>query len=348
MTSDKWIGVHTGGAHYLDHLGILCEGLEIPLIVTDPVAYQVAQDFYPQLQVEYRDFSELTLDFLACRADVIFESGHHFALELIPLWELIYGKKMRVVYCPHGNSDKRQQTRKDISLIYGDHMEDLLRTTGEMSRLGKTVVTGNYRAAYYRAHQKWYDNRLETLLKDKIQKNRKTVLYAPTWPDGESQSSWLLQGTRVMEEVSAVFNLLIRWHPFLDDLYPAENEKMRQLCQQMPGIVNLSAFPSIYPILHQADFYLGDFSSIGYDFLSLNKPLFFLDRHEGEIYECGITLTEDQHWGEAIQSFQDNINWGEKRQQLSRKVFGKERDFERIKKDLHEALSTDRASWIEV
>lgn len=346
MTSENWIGIHTGGAHYLDHLGVLCEELQIPLIVTDEATYQVAQNFYPQLQVEYRDISELTLEALASCADVIFESGHHFALELIPLWELICGKKMRVVYCPHGNSDKRSQTRKDLSLVYGDHMATLLQRAGEMDRLEKTVITGNYRLAYYRKHQEWYDNQLNILMQNKIQKGRQSVLYAPTWPDGENRSSWLSHGMRVIEEVGSMFNLLLRWHPFLDDLYPAESEKMKYLCQQMPGVVDLSAFPSIYPILHRADFYLGDFSSIGYDFLSLNKPLFFLDRHEGEIYECGITLGRNSHWGKSIQLFQDNAQWEKRRVQLLKRVFGEERQIEMIRKDLREALSVDRASWL--
>jgi hypothetical protein len=77
----------------------------------------------------------------------------------------------------------------------------------------------------------------------------------------------------------------------------------------------------------------------------MNKPLFFLDRHEGEIYECGVTLEEGQPIGEVIRAFQDNTILSEKRKKLARKVFGAEKNFEMIKSEIKEALSFDRASW---
>ncbi len=335
----KWIGVHTGEPHYLDHLGVFCEMLDIPLIVSDTKTFEAAQEFYPNLKIKFLEIGDLSLYFLQENADVIFESSHHFAAELVPLWELLYGKKMRVVYCPHGNSDKKpaHATRKDISLVYGDHMLELLKETGDINRLESWVVTGNYRADYYKMHQKRLDAKLEALIG---KKSRKTVLYAPTWNDGQSRSSWLLHATRVIEELSGSFDLMLRWHPFLDDLFPVESEKLRYLVEQTPGVFDLSNFPAIYPILERSDFYLGDFSSIGYDYLVVDKPLFFLDRHEGEIYDCGVTLTLDQHWGAALQNFQDNPDWSLKRQTLAKKVFGQNRSLETIKSELKNALNS--------
>lgn len=341
MLSEKWIGVHTGGPHYLDHLGVLCAGLEIPLIVSEKETFQVARQFYPDLQVEYRDLSEMTLDFFAQQADAIFESGHYFAKELIPLCELLYGKKIRVVYCPHGNSDKNPgMIQKDISLIYGDHMKSLQEKTGENHHIGKTVVSGNYRALYYDIHRSRLDKQLEGVLKKQIITGKKTVLYAPTY-DATSFSS----NGRVIEEIASSYNLLIRWHPFLEDLYPAENERMKYLCKKTPGIIDLSSFPSIYPILHRADFYLGDASSVGYDFLTFNKPLFFLGKQEGEIYACGVSLQENEHWADAICRFQDSRDLAEKRERLAERVFGRKRSFKEIKEEIKQALSVDRACW---
>jgi CDP-glycerol glycerophosphotransferase (TagB/SpsB family) len=329
----KWIGVHTGGPHYLDHLGILCEGLGISLLVTQQDTYEAAKEFYPDLHVELIDLRELSLDYLAERADVIFESGHTFAAELLPLWELLHGKKMRIVYCPHGNSDKRSpKLKKDVSLIYGDYMREHLEKTGENLILEKMVVVGNYRAAYYRAHQKWYDQKLEEFLV--LDPNKKTVLYAPTWDD----KNWFEKTLKVVEEIEPHFNLLMRLHPFLKDLYPVESEK----------ISDFSKFPSIYPILNRVDYYLGDFSSIGYDFLTCDKPLFFVEDGEGDIYDCGIKLERHDHYGEAIKGFQDTLYWKEKRKKLATRVFGSNKSFESIKNEIIEALSSDRASWITV
>ena len=60
-------------------------------------------------------------------------------------------------------------------------------------------------------------------------------------------------------------------------------------------------FPPIYPLLKAADLYIGDFSSIGYDFLSFNKPMFFLNQTRRDVkkdpglflYQCGIEITPD-------------------------------------------------------
>lgn len=332
MTTHNWIGVLTGGPHYLDHLGVLCHGLGIPLLVTEQNSFDAAKEYYPGLDVEYIALADLTLDYLAQRADVIFESGHTFASELIPFWEMLHGKKMRVVYCSHGNSDKKSpKLRKDLSLIYGEHMKCHLDKTGETALTEKIVVTGNYRALYYRERKEWYDQKLDVLLDP----NKKTVLYAPTW----DHNGWYERAIKVIEEVGSQFNLLLRFHPFLEELHPVESEKIKALTG-----IDLSYFPSIYPILNRADYYLGDFSSVGYDFTVLNKPLFFTDRHEGEIYGCGITLGKDQHYGTCMSTFEDVFS--EKRIKLGERVFGKEKNFELIKKEITEALSSERASWI--
>jgi hypothetical protein len=330
MSCDRWIGIHTGGPHYLDHLGVLCAGLEIPLIVSERETFKAAQEFYPDLLIVYRDLPDLSLDFLAERADVIFESGHYFALELRPLWEMLHGKKMRVVYCPHGNSDKNPgNIEKDISLFYGEHMKSLLG-----KEITKTVRSGNYRSLYYQKHQRQLDKQLSSLLFQ----DRQTVFYAPTY-DASSFSDT----ARIIEEIAPFYNLWIRWHPFLSELYPAESEKMKALCNKTPNVTDLSSFHSIYPILNTVDFYLGDASSIGYDFLTFNKPLFFLGHHEGKIYECGTHLKESEHWGETIATFQDDKVWAEKRKKLSERVFGKQKSFKEIREELKQALSYNRA-----
>lgn len=337
MTFKKWIGVHTGGAHYLDHLGVLCEGLEIPLYVTEHVTFQLAKEFYPNLQVHYIDIQDLSLAFLAERADVIFESGHTFATELIPLWELLYQKKMRVVYCPHGNSDKKApKLRKDLTLIYGDHMKHHLSQTGEDGLVEKMIVTGNYRAAHDQERKGWIDEKLEQLVGQSA-KNKKTVFYAPTW----ESKRWFEKTVKVIEEVGTEFNLLLRLHPFMEELYPIEYEKIKSY-----SCIDLAAFPAIYPILRKADYYLGDFSSIGYDFLSIGKPLFFLDKYEGEIFDCGVVLQHHQPYGIQMQAFTDSEELRLKRKKLAEKVFGEAKSFEEIRDEIKEALSFDRAPWI--
>lgn len=348
MTSDRWIAIHTGPAHYLDHLGVLCIELGLTLLVTEETTYQAAKQYYPQLDCKLIDLHALSLDYLADNFDVIFESGHRWALELLPLFELMFQKKMRIVYCPHGNSDKgysQEPLPKDISLVYGSHMMDHLQKTKSLEKLNSTVLSGNYRYHYYLKNQPFYDDLLKNELEGRLDPSKKTLFYAPTWPDGENPSSFLTCANRVLEEVGEFYNIIVRWHPFIDDLHPVETHQIRGRYEDKQGIAFLSDFPCIYPILNCADGYLGDFSSIGYDFLAFDKPLFFLDSHFGMLYKCGQQLSLNEHLGESIQHAEKTC-LKEERGKIYDYVFGEFRKPEIILKDLKEALSLDRASWI--
>jgi len=347
LTSNRWIAIHTGPSHYLDHLGVLCIELGLPFLVTEEVVYQDAKKFYPQLDCKLIDLQTLSLEYLADNFDVIFESGHRWALELLPLIEMMFQKKMRIVYCPHGNSDKgysQDPLPKDISLAYGDHMMDHLKKTKSLQKLNSTVLTGNYRYQYYLKNQTFYDNLLKSELSG-LDPSKKTIFYAPSWPDGENASSFLSCANRVLEEVGEFYNVIVRWHPFLDELHPVETHQLRGKFENSQGIVFLSEFPCIYPILNASDGYLGDFSSIGYDFLAFNKPLFFLDSHFGMLYQCGQQLNLENHLGKSIQLVENNQH--QLRNETYDYVFGEFKKSETILKDLKEALSRDRAPWTE-
>ncbi len=349
MTSNHWIAIHTGPAHYLDHLGVLCIELELSLLVTEESTYQAARKFYPELDCKLIDLQALSLDYLAHQFDVIFESGHRWALELLPLLELMFQKKMRIVYCPHGNSDKghsQDPLPKDISLVYGPHMLDHLKKTKSLNRLSSTVLTGNYRYQYYLKNQEFYDTLLAAELEGKLDPLKKTIFYAPSWPDGENDSSFLSCATRVLQEVGEFYNVIIRWHPFLDDLHPVETHQLRGAFENKKGIAFLSDFPCIYPILNASDGYLGDFSSIGYDFLAFNKPLFFLDSHFGKLYQCGQQLDLERHLGKAIQQAESSC-YQQQREETYHYVFGESRKRTTILSEIKEALSRERASWTE-
>lgn len=342
---NRWIAIHTGPPHYLDHLGVLCIELGIPLLATEIATYQAARKYYPQLSCTLIDLQDLSLDYLAERYDVIFESGHRWAIELLPLFDLMLKKKMRIVYCPHGNSDKghsQEPLPKDISLVYGQHMLDHLKKTKNLEKTSSTVLTGNYRYRYYKKNQPFYDNLLKGELK--LDPRKKTIFYAPSWPDGENSSSFLPCAQKVLQEVGEYYNVVIRWHPFLDDLHPVETHQLRGEFDHRQNIAFLSDFPCIYPILNASDGYLGDFSSIGYDFLTFNKPLFFLDGHFGKLYQCGEQLDLAKHLGKAIS--QSEHSFEVQRKETYMYVFGEFRENETILKEIKEALSCDRAPWI--
>lgn len=336
----KIVGIHTGPDTYLDHLGVLCTLLDIPLWVTEEKTFTSAKKYYPQLNVIYKDHLELSLQYLAQNCDAIVESGHFWALQLIPLFERFFQKKMRIIYCPHGNSNKgsslQTPLKKDISLVYGQHMIDLLKQTGCLNQLSNFVVTGNYRYSFYLENRDFYD-----ALLSQTKNSKKTLLYAPTWADGENPSSFFKACGKLIEETLPFFNLIIKLHPFLEERLPAETQK---IIQTYPAAHFLTEFPPIYPLLNIADAYIGDFSSIGYDYLAFNRPMFFF--HQGRLSDCGVVIPENTHYGKFLIENWDQKQLIKKREKEYRYAFGEEKSIQEIKKGIGEALSEERASWI--
>jgi hypothetical protein len=294
----KSVAILTGPATHLDHLGILSALLEIPLIVTEEETYRQALAYYPQLDVQFQEMSTLSIDYLAREFDVIFESGKLWAVELKPFIELLHRKQIRFVFCPHGNSDKgyslQHHVEQDMALVYGDHLYDHLKKTGALEKIGSTVYTGNYRFPFYRKHQTFYDQIAEEKIFSRFQKQKPTILYAPTWQDKENPTSFFRTTDSLVEQLSDHFNLIIKLHPFLIADHPGEVLRIVHRYENHSSILFLDDFPPIYPILARCDLYLGDFSSIGYDFLAFDKPLYFSAPGNSCLHRCGLEIPSTQ------------------------------------------------------
>jgi hypothetical protein len=336
--------IHTGPETYLDHLGVLAILLDFPLLVTEEKTYLAAKAFYPALKVQWIEPLDLSLEFLANHFDAIFESGHTWATELIPLIELFFQKKMRVIYCPHGNSDKgysqKEGLRKDISLIYGPHMRNLLQ---KKNGSGVLVETGNYRLSYYQQNKSFYDQLVQE--KISLDRGKKTLLYAPTWADGENPTSFFDACGKLIEDVQGKFNLIVKLHPFLMEHHPAQTI---HILTRYPTTLFLTDFPPIYPLLDLVDAYIGDFSSIAYDFLAFDKPLYFFHTKNLPIHQCGLPLPKEGSIGEFItKTLEENQKlFYANRKKLYTHAFGKEKSRRQILDGIKEALSLDRASWL--
>lgn len=330
------IAISTGPDTHLDHLGVLCALLEIPLIVTDPDIYDLGKKFYPKLDIFLKDPLEVSLPFLADH-DLIFGCGKFWALELLPLFELFQNKKMRLVFCPHGNSDKGHSLNashlsQDIALVYGRHMIDLLKKTKSWKNTQRIVRTGNYRYPFYRQHKKFYDSCAQELLGPK---NKKTILYAPTWKDRENPSSFFEDCSLIIDQLAGDFNILLKPHPLLEQQEPVHFHRIVEHYQGHKDVALITSFPPIYPLLARADIYLGDFSSIGYDFLAFDRPLFFLNSSQNKLHQCGMTIPPKEK--RNLRAFlKSNLccDFSKERQKTYAYAFGKERKIGEIKKEL--------------
>jgi hypothetical protein len=338
------VGILTGPDTHLDHLGVLCHLLDIPLIITEEETYRSCLTFYPQVQASFKELRELSPSFLLENFTAVFQSAKFWTAELRPILHFLYQKDLRFIFCPHGNSDKghslKNHVEQDISLVYGDHMIDLLRRTGAIEKIGETLKTGNYRLPFYKKNQAFYDDLLAK--KIPLDKTKKTILYAPTWQDQENPSSFFTETQKLIEELGEEFNLIIKLHPLLMKFHPAETFRVLSLYENSPKVHFLDAFPPIYPILNASDLYIGDYSSIGYDFLSFDKPLYFVadPSDQSPLSSCGLRIPENANARKFIQNtFEENLR---KKQEIRKKVylyaFGEERSFKLIKNELKKIL----------
>lgn len=300
----------SSNSHQLDHLAVLAYVLDIPLLLTDPLLFKQAKHFYPFTNILYLSEKDCSLEFLAHNYDVLFVSCKHWGRELAITMKELFNKSLRFFYCPHGNSDKGHLNPKadllhhqDLSLVYGSQMKNMLKDRGVLETLQGTATTGNYRYNYYVKHKKFYDNLLQKEVFSKFKKKQPTILYAPTWKDPENSTSFFEISELLLKQLPENYNLIVKLHPNLENDYPAHVYSLMGKYEKEPNVVFLSQYPLVYPILNQADLYLGDFSSVGYDFLAFNRPMLFFNTPQRNLevdqglflFRCGELIPKSSY-----------------------------------------------------
>lgn len=329
----------TGPYTHLDHLGVLATLFAVPLIVTDPKNHSLAKTFYPEATVRFMEKAELTLDFLAQNFDQLFVCGKYFCLEIQPFLELLHKKRMRIILCPHGNSDKGMSDTnppdQDIMLIYGEQMRALLEKTGALEKIQKTVTTGNYRYPFYRKNKAFYDALAKEQIFRLFDKKKETIIYAPTWSNAENPTCFYASCQQLIEQLSPFYNLLIKLHPFIEEKEPAHLIHLQEKYAKLSNVLFVTDFPAIYPLLAASSLYIGDFSSVGYDFLAFDRPLYFFNP-AGEqatlIHEAGLNMK-----GDLLRFLKETLPQNKKnsaRQKIYRHAFGEERSPNLIKEEI--------------
>ena len=296
--------------HYIDHLAPLCEIMKVPLLVTEEEMQKTIFAFYPKLQVIHINYihlpeyvvSNYKLLFI-CTPRVLFDEVFFFS-------QMMHRKKVHTIWCPHGNSDKGHKVpymqglgQEEALFVYGQKMVDFLQSKGVLLENKSYLMVGNYRKEHYLQNQEFYDSLVRAVLSNKIDKRKKTIFYAPTWDDAEKSSSFQGALPSLIDSLCGEFNLLIKPHPNLLIDSAIENRRLIERYEKKEGVFFLLEFPPIYPLLAAIDIYIGDFSSIGYDVLSFQKPMFFLNGQKREVqkdqglylYRCGIEVQQEDY-----------------------------------------------------
>lgn len=354
MAAKKGVGLPGKGIHLVDHIGVVCIGMGIPLLFTDEQHYRIALRYYPELDARLVEERDVAPDRLTENYEVIFSPNYcdrTLFKHLFGPAEEMYGKQMRWVYCSHGNSDKGQAyylmemyAEEDIVLLYGQRMINFLKEKEVFHQLQHFVVTGNYRYPYYRKHSAFFDAIVEEEVFSKLPKGKQTILYAPTW--NREDTSFFSACAMMCDNLPEEYNLIVKIHPEIE----SENygAVYRMLCryENRTDILFLRDFPLIYPLLAKVDIYVGDMSSIGYDFLLFDKPMFFLNEYAQRsdqkndffLFRCGIEVPPSRYgcfyplMEEKILSDQETFS--QIRRQTYLHTFGEERAFDDIRAEL--------------
>ncbi|MBK7858015.1 MAG: CDP-glycerol glycerophosphotransferase family protein [Archangiaceae bacterium] len=323
----SWVGLnYREHVHFLDHLGPVCALLGAPLLCTSDVTAALARAHYPGLRVLELDRAALSADWLAERFTGLIQTdalpvrrgytASPEALAALPdlpalrernalMFEVMLrraGPRLRNLHVPHGFSDKAAILKlvafEDLALVYGQRLLELLHREGVAQHLGPHVVCGNLRFGYFQQHRAFYQRAVEVALDGALRPGRRTFLYAPTWQDGHLAASSFFEGcTAILDGLPEGDDIIVKLHPHL--LHQA-GEAVRSVCERYAGrrnVVFLREHPLVFPFLARADVYLGDVSSVGYDFLAFDRPMFFLNQKGGAhpLFSCGTQVGPEQY-----------------------------------------------------
>ncbi len=266
--------------HYIDHLAPLCSLMGWPLIVCEPAIADQCRLYYPNLILQETSLLELQLP------EWVVSCDNRALLNF-------YKRPFRTIWLPHGLSDKGWKKpffealeQEDLLLVYGPRMLEVL--AAKKIQL-PTLSIGSYRHEYHQLHRTFYEKQLSHRFG-----SRRFALYAPTWEDSENNGTFW----ETFPKLTALpFELVIKLHPNTLKKFSPQIERCKGLAPSQ--ITFLEDFPPIYPLLSRTDLYIGDRSSIGYDFLHFQKPLYFISSSltdpasdpSAYLMQCGKQIT---------------------------------------------------------
>jgi hypothetical protein len=262
---------------HLDHLAPTCSNLNIPLFVTSETLYSFALKQYPDLTCILAGPNQVATLITKDYDTIISTLPRQMIDPIFLIDELAYKKRLSSFWLPHGASDKdnmKALTNEDFLLVYGRKMRSMLPKQAQE----KAILTGNTRLQYFIKHKNFYDDLIPPQWKKTD--GRCNILYAPSWESDPACWINLMIAQRPPDS-----NLFIKLHP--NSYKTGAITALALKYEGCQGVVFIQDFFPIYPLLAQMDALYTDTSSIGYDFLVFDKPLFFTDNCLTPLHSCG-------------------------------------------------------------
>ena len=267
--------------HYLDHLAPFCSLARCPLIVCEPEIFEKARLFYPDLEVKYIPIWDLKIPkyTIACDGEALLQAAFPH-------------QSTKVLWLPHGNSDKPffQGNLGEVAFVYGQRMVDFMNASGVFPN---TIRVGNFRWEYFCKYSR---------LSGDPQKN--SFLYAPTWDDFQNHNSFWRAFPLLAASLPKQTDLSVKLHPNTVKKFSPEIEVLKGKYSNRRNIHFLPDAPPIYPLLAKYEGFIGDMSSIGYDFLAFERPMYFLNANAHlPLHQCGMPIDPNSFSFELINPF---------------------------------------------
>ncbi|MCI5051636.1 MAG: CDP-glycerol glycerophosphotransferase family protein [Simkaniaceae bacterium] len=299
---------------HIDHLVPICIKKQIPIAVTETHIARLIEKYYPKIEIAKHSYAEMT-QFLAENFDQLLTTHSKFLIPSLFFGaEVMHGKTLQSIWVPHGNSDKGFDSKlaqflqeETGALVYGRRMCDFLSKKlnkfalhpthfFDESKLDHEQPTlfhvGNYRYSFYQENQPFFEEKITPIF-SKFS-HEKTILFCPTW--GQEYQMFFDEMKVLIEKTKNRYNLIIKIHPVTLRQSPT---RFDHFIEENPNVCFLKNFPLIYPLLSKTDLYIGDYSSIGYDFLTFDRPMLFVQRpgpekEERYLLQCGHNLIPEK------------------------------------------------------
>jgi len=315
--------LHGNLEHHLDHLAPFCSLMNWPLIVTESEMFELAKLYYPELEVRLHHPLQAPFEVTDQFNFIVTTLPRALFDDIFCIAELTLGKRLKTGWLPHGHSDKENLeplAKEETLFVYGPNF-----ICGTSSQT--LVPIGNFRAVYFQKHRHFYS----TLL-DSLNIKQSFILYAPTWNDARNSSS--------LENAADILIQNLSDFPFLIKPHPNETQTPRSIQRKLSSTCWLDNFPPIYPLLERTSHLIGDFSSIGYDFLHFNRPMFFLkgQNKAAPLHKMGKTVNATDLPAE-LHLPQHNLHAA--REALYHATFGKQVPWETIAKQILDSINYD-------
>lgn len=349
--------------HHLDHLAPLAECLDATVLSTDDPDQSAAAACYPRLALRWvhgapshHGVARLFATARALRPRVVLYSDLFARRRLA---EFLGGPDTpRIVYVPHGFSEKRQDwaartSEQDIACFPGAFAVDQLRAYGRPFEPSASVITGHLRRHAYRRHRAHFDGLVDATMSGDTPAAT-TVLYAPTWQDAIGSSSFFAAFSTLASRLPEGWRLVVKLHPLAE----RESGAIDRLAALAHGrdIRFVRRSPLTMPLLERVDAYVGDMSALAYDFLALDRPMVFLNRAAGtpadasasRLYACGEVLAPERYGDvyDAIRSqFADRVRFSGARLALDRYTYA-DREPADVVADLVRACESPAPDWL--